>query len=1025
LLCCLGHAEFWWAEKTNLGVKEAADRSADRFMNAAAPRPQNPYVAGNPVGGGPAFVGRNTLLRYVARILENPEHQAVVLYGQRRIGKTSILQQLSASLAKQGAFQPVYFDLQDKAKRPLREVVVSLAHSIAEALGLPAPVPDGDPEAWFRSEWLPSILGEPSNSASLVILFDEFDVLADVRAEHAAMAFFPYLRDLLREARGRVRCIFVIGRNIDDLASIAKALFKGLPAERVGLLDRRDADALIRMSEANGSLSWENEAVEEAWALTSGHPFLLQNLCWQVWEHVHESAPARPRATASDIEACVPRTLDTARNALGWLWDGLSPAGRVVASALAGAGNRAISQEDLENLLHESGVRVVMRELRDAPQLLEEWDLIEPIDGGYRFRVELLRRWIARFRPLTRVQIDLDQILPRAETLYQAGKWDYEAGDIDKAEARLSEALAINPSHARASELLADILISRQQWERARALLEQLHDINPPMARARLGQVLVGLAGAADREDEKLALLDRALQISPKLPAAEAARRQVFRERGDRARAAGRLEEAIEIYRAAGLADLEKQVGDDLRRRDCDVLMQSATAFEQRGAYSEAYQELMTLAERFPDLRDWKDDLARIEEAAFLQNAYREVEEATYVGDKATARRKLVSIVTRDPAYRDVTARLHAIVTGVDVDALARQLQFEKAVHAQTEEKRAAAEHALHAGFEAEERRLREAAQSGSAARQRITELEATLSREREAASAAELLSMTANARLKEFEKQLEQQERESGDHVQQATYEIARLKDSVGRWQMAIVGTATVALGLGFVYAVTQDNKLTTTRTDLNKARNDLGTTQDDLRTARAAASVATASSDKERKRSERLVLEGPLAVIDAKVTHTEKGADGKCAEHSPGDEVSSKGACAVRFSLTLRNNLTDIKIPKGPLCVKFILPNKKVDVATGDTHAVAAQGGSPCSYGILFNEEVSGKKHEMIKVALDQETVPLESGWGEDPSGTRYGDQPGEHEIEFWWEQKRIGTTRFIVGKATNLVRTNPFDG
>ncbi len=27
------------------------------------PRPTNPYIAGNPVGGGPAFVGRDDVLR--------------------------------------------------------------------------------------------------------------------------------------------------------------------------------------------------------------------------------------------------------------------------------------------------------------------------------------------------------------------------------------------------------------------------------------------------------------------------------------------------------------------------------------------------------------------------------------------------------------------------------------------------------------------------------------------------------------------------------------------------------------------------------------------------------------------------------------------------------------------------------------------------------------------------------------------------------------------------------------------------
>ena len=50
--------------------------------------PINPYVAGNPVGDSPAFVGR-------ADVLRRAQDNAIVLYGQRRIGKTSILQHLA------------------------------------------------------------------------------------------------------------------------------------------------------------------------------------------------------------------------------------------------------------------------------------------------------------------------------------------------------------------------------------------------------------------------------------------------------------------------------------------------------------------------------------------------------------------------------------------------------------------------------------------------------------------------------------------------------------------------------------------------------------------------------------------------------------------------------------------------------------------------------------------------------------------------------------------------------------------
>jgi hypothetical protein len=50
------------------------------------PTPINPYVAGNPVGDSPAFIGRADVLREVLRVLCRPQDNAIVPYGQRRIG---------------------------------------------------------------------------------------------------------------------------------------------------------------------------------------------------------------------------------------------------------------------------------------------------------------------------------------------------------------------------------------------------------------------------------------------------------------------------------------------------------------------------------------------------------------------------------------------------------------------------------------------------------------------------------------------------------------------------------------------------------------------------------------------------------------------------------------------------------------------------------------------------------------------------------------------------------------------------
>jgi hypothetical protein len=95
----------------------------------AAMYARNPYVVGDPVGDSPAFVGRADVLRAVLRVLRHERQNAIVLYGQRHIGKTSILQQLAARLPEEGAFCPVDFALQNKADWPLGRVLPGLART--------------------------------------------------------------------------------------------------------------------------------------------------------------------------------------------------------------------------------------------------------------------------------------------------------------------------------------------------------------------------------------------------------------------------------------------------------------------------------------------------------------------------------------------------------------------------------------------------------------------------------------------------------------------------------------------------------------------------------------------------------------------------------------------------------------------------------------------------------------------------------------------------------------------------------
>jgi len=652
----------------------------------------NPYVAGNPVGGSPAFVGRADVLREVLRILRRPQDNAIVLYGQRRVGKTSILQHLAAQLPSEGDYYPVYFDLQDKANWPLSRLLQDLAQTIARALSPlgtghePKPDLEPNPEVAFREDWLPATLNDLPAGHSLVLLFDEFDTPVEhplqgdnPQARQAAAAFFPYLRGPLTSDPERLQSVFVIGRNADDLDTIALSLFKGTPYLRVSLLGRQAATDLVHLSQDNGTLHWLDGAVERVWELTHGHPFLTQQLCSHVWEQAYDvgeglsAPPELPIVLPEDVDAAVPHALEPSRNTLEWLWDGLGPAERVVASALAGAGTTPITGGQLEHLLRESGVRVAIRELQNAPQLLQDWDILEPADGGYHFRVELLRRWIAEHKPLHRVQDELDRIDPVAESLYRAAVGFYQGGQLDRAADPLRQAIELNPNHVGANQLLADVQLAQGRPNQAVQLLERLYQYQPAAARPRLVQAYLAQVQAAEsvehplqREDEQLAFYGRVLELDPTQPEAAAGRRHIWRRRGDAALQANDLEAALKAYALAGLHDQVADVEREIRRRELAGRLETLDALDEQERDQEALELAQTLADEYPEMRNWPADLERIRGKIHLADLYHRALGALQSGDSQTAQTLLVKVTSLNAEYKQATRHLHLAVTGMD-----------------------------------------------------------------------------------------------------------------------------------------------------------------------------------------------------------------------------------------------------------------------------------------------------------------------------------------------------------------------
>ncbi|MDM8568868.1 ATP-binding protein [Thiotrichales bacterium HSG1] len=510
----------------------------------------NPYAVGNAVGNSPAFVGREDILAEISNAIRSPYQNAVALFGNRRIGKSSVLRELEAKLPNEGNFTPIFFDLLDKTRLPLNEVIIDLAYKISFSLNIEEPNLGNEPSKKFQM-WLSNKL----KNISLVILFDEFDefIESDTNNQYATNTLFPYLRDLLELNKQHLNFVFAIGRKISDLRT-AQSLFKGILIQKISLLDQESTNKIIQFSEENKTLKWSNETKDAIWQETNGHPYIIQCLCYNIWNKFYSNDNIITINKVNIIDI-IPKTLETASTAIEWLWQGLGAAERVVAAALAEIETKTITETQLENLLQESNVQIIIKEdLRTAAHILEEWDLIEPLENkGYRFRVEFIRKWIAENKPLSQVEREWEKIDQDAYRLYEAARNLYNVNEHEQALTFVRQAIKKNPDHLKANELLAVILIDLEKLEEAYELLKSLYKYHEKIAKPLLINTLFLLASKTRKIDKKISYYETILETDKNNEKSILNIKQLWEIQGNDAYRKGDLLNAELAYKNAGL----------------------------------------------------------------------------------------------------------------------------------------------------------------------------------------------------------------------------------------------------------------------------------------------------------------------------------------------------------------------------------------------------------------------------------------------------------------------------------------
>jgi tetratricopeptide (TPR) repeat protein len=628
--------------------------------------PLNPYITGRPVSER-GFFGREDILRDVERTLLSSGQNAIVLFGQRRIGKTSIVHQLKILLAS-SSFVPIYFDLQDKTRLPMWQVLYEMARATAAAVGRPMPNEADFREntSALRQTFLPDLCSTLADGRRLVFLFDELDVLDPsdpqlapdpLPKDAAATEFYPYLQRWMTE-ESQHGFIFVVGRKIEELSTNFLAAFRTAHPIQVSVLKREDAIQLIKWAEREGALTFDPGAVDRILELTNGHPYFTQLVSRVLFDRLYMAEPEGvPTAIHADVEAVLTEVIEACAHVFQWIWDSLPPAERIILSAIASrAGEgQVLSEEEVMGVLQGAGIRILVKELRTAPQTLVEWEILAGTGGGYAFSVELMRRWVAQAKPLESVRDELDRIIPQAEALYSAAVGDYRGKEYENAVAELKRALRLNPNHLSARLLLGTIL--REQGKLAEAVdefnLAHSYSYYPETTRYELVHTLFQqgemLEKAGERE-KALAAYDKVLKLSPHEPLALERRDTIYVHLGDDCLKTGQFKEAFERYRMV-------QREDELKKLQARLASHAKAWINEQDQKNAAdVFELMQAA--WPDSEQTRILEQALEEWREIGKQYKAAR-AHMDGERwSDAKLTLAGIVARKPDYRDAAQLL-------------------------------------------------------------------------------------------------------------------------------------------------------------------------------------------------------------------------------------------------------------------------------------------------------------------------------------------------------------------------------
>ncbi|MGA9377388.1 MAG: ATP-binding protein [Phormidium sp.] len=359
---------------------------------------RNPYVLISPVQGK-LFVGRENILRQLEELwILSERPNSVVLYGHRRMGKTSILNNVANHLG--AVLQVAYINLQTYNFQGVGEMLIAISDAISSTVKILPPA-DADllnlPQATFIRylKRIEANLGEKA----LIIVMDEFEVIEEsIKRGTLDKNFTGFLRGLMQMSP-KIAFLFAGLHTLEEMTEdYFQPFFASVIPIRVSFLTPKATCKLLEEPSEEFPLRYTPETLNKIYNLTAGQPYIIQLLGSQLVhrynDQVFEQEIYRdPIFTTEDLEAVIddPKLFSLGRYYFTGVWgqaaqgaSGQQTILRSIAPHPEGLSIDAIAQA---TNLDETTIQ-------EALKTLKRHDVVKEIEGRWQIIVELFRRWV-------------------------------------------------------------------------------------------------------------------------------------------------------------------------------------------------------------------------------------------------------------------------------------------------------------------------------------------------------------------------------------------------------------------------------------------------------------------------------------------------------------------------------------------------------------------------------------------------------------------------------------------------------